>query len=62
VTLQRIITHVTYDLARHAGQADIIREQHDAAVGWQPDNSNVPDGYDWAAYVARLTDLADRFG
>ena len=26
VTLQRIIIHVAYDLARHAGQADIMRE------------------------------------
>jgi uncharacterized damage-inducible protein DinB len=61
VTLQRIIVHVTYDLARHAGQADIMREQHDKAIGWQPENTNLPDGYDWAAYVAKLTDLADRF-
>jgi uncharacterized damage-inducible protein DinB len=61
VTLQRIIVHVIYDLARHAGHADIMREQHDQAVGWQRDSSNIPDGYDWAAYVAKLTDLADRF-
>jgi uncharacterized damage-inducible protein DinB len=61
VTLQRIIVHVTYDLARHAGQADIMREQHDEAVGYQPENSNVPDQYDWPAYVARLTELADRY-
>lgn len=61
VTLQRIIVHVIYDLARHAGQADIMREQHDQMVGWQPESSNVPDAYDWPAYVARLTELADRF-
>lgn len=61
VTLQRIIVHVTYDLARHAGQADIMREQHDQAVGWQPETTNVPDGYDWPAYVAKLTALAHRF-
>ena len=62
VTLQRIIVHVIYDLARHAGHADILREQHDRAIGWQRENPNVPDGYDWSAYVARLTQLADRFG
>jgi uncharacterized damage-inducible protein DinB len=62
VTLQRIMTHVIYDLSRHAGQADIMREQYDEAVGWQPENSNVPDAYDWPAYVAKLTELADRFG
>ena len=61
VTLQRVIVHVTYDLARHAGQADIMREQHDEAVGYQPGNSNVPDGYDWSAYTAKLTALAERF-
>ncbi|MEU7752857.1 DinB family protein [Micromonospora sp. NPDC049171] len=62
VTLQRIIVHVTGDLARHAGHADILREQHDGAVGWRRDNSNIPDGYDWPAYVRKLTKLADRFG
>lgn len=61
VTLHRIIVHVIYDIARHAGQADLMREQHDGAVGWQRGNSNVPDGYDWPAYVDKLTTLADRF-
>jgi uncharacterized damage-inducible protein DinB len=62
VTLQQVLVHVTYDLARHAGQADIMREQLDAAIGCQPQNSNIPDAYDWPAYVARLTALADQFG
>lgn len=62
VTLQRIIVHVICDLARHGGHADILREAYDGSVGWQPDNSNIPGGYDWPAYVARLTALADRFG
>lgn len=60
VTLQRIIVHVLYDLARHAGHADIMREQHDQAVGLEQENSSIPDGYDWPAYVARLTVLANR--
>lgn len=62
VTLQRIIVHVISDLARHAGHADILREQHDGAVGLRRDSTNIPDGQDWPAYVARLTKLADRFG
>jgi uncharacterized damage-inducible protein DinB len=62
VTLRRIIVHVTYDISRHAGHADIMREQHDGVTGWQQENSNVPDSYDWPAYVAKLTALADRFG
>lgn len=62
VTLQRIIIHVTCDLARHAGHADIMREQHDAAIGLRRENTNIPDDYDWPAYVTKLTKLADRFG
>ncbi|MEU8391227.1 DinB family protein [Micromonospora sp. NPDC048843] len=61
VTLQRIIIHVTCDLARHAGHADIMREQHDTAVGLRRTNSNIPDDYDWPAYVSKLTKLADHF-
>jgi uncharacterized damage-inducible protein DinB len=61
VTLQRIMVHVIQDLARHVGHADIMREQYDAAVGWDRQNSNIPERYDWPAYVARLTQLADRF-
>ena len=61
VTLQRIIVHVIYDLARHTGQADIMRETADGAVGLRRENTNVPDGYDWSAYVDKLTALAERF-
>jgi uncharacterized damage-inducible protein DinB len=62
VTLQRIIVHVICDLARHAGHADIMREQHDGAIGLRPGNTNIPDDQDWPAYVAKLTKLADQFG
>jgi len=61
VTLQRIIVHVICDLARHAGHADIMREQHDGAIGWQRDDTNIPHDHDWPAYVAKLTKIADRF-
>ncbi|MEU8071520.1 MULTISPECIES: DinB family protein [unclassified Micromonospora] len=61
VTLHQIIVHVCVDLARHAGHADIMREQHDAAIGLGRENRNVPDGYDWPAYVSKLSALADRF-
>ncbi|MEU8157427.1 DinB family protein [Micromonospora sp. NPDC048986] len=61
VTLQRIIIHVTCDLARHAGHADIIREQHDTTIGLRQGNPNIPDDYDWPAYVSKLTKLADHF-
>lgn len=61
VTLDRIIMHVTGDLARHAGQADIMREQHDGGIGWHQDGTSIPDGYDWPAYVSKLRKLADHF-
>lgn len=61
VTLGRILPYVALDLARHAGQADILREQVDGAVGWQGPGDNVPPDYDWAGYTARLTAIAERF-
>jgi len=61
-TLERIIMHTLTDIARHAGQADILREQIDGAVGLGPTNSNVPDDVDWPSYVAKLTTLAERAG
>ncbi|WP_436700965.1 DinB family protein [Nocardioides sp. BYT-33-1] len=60
-TLHEIAVHVLCDLQRHAGQADILREQLDGAAGMRPALSNVPDGVDWPAYVARLTAIADTF-
>jgi len=60
VTLGQMIDYVALDLARHAGQADILREQIDGAVGWWGPGDNVPQGYDWPAYVAKLTAIADR--
>lgn len=62
VTLQRVLVHVSHDLARHAGHADVLREQLDGAVGCQPGSTNVPDDYAWSAYVDRLTALAERSG
>ena len=61
VTLHEILVHKTADLQRHAGHADILREQVDGAVGLLPGHSNLPDDTDWPAYLARLTAIADRF-
>lgn len=62
VTLHQVIVHVLRDLARHAGHADIMREQHDSAVGLRRESAGIPADYDWPAYVAKLTKLAERFG
>ncbi len=61
VTLHRIGVHVMTDLHRHAGQVDILREGIDGAAGLRPAVSNLPDGFDWSSYVARLTAIADEF-
>ena len=60
VTLERIVVHVISDLTRHVGQADILREQVDGAVGLRQGSFNLPEHQDWAAYVSKLTDLAER--
>jgi hypothetical protein len=59
-TLLYITVHVIEDIARHAGHADILREQVDGDVGMDVVHTNIPD-LDWPAYVARLQALADRF-
>ncbi|WP_374454006.1 DinB family protein [Nocardioides sp.] len=61
VTLHQVVTHVIVDLARHAGHADILREAIDGAAGLRVDVSNLPDGVDWPAYVARLRLVAEQF-
>ncbi len=61
VTLHWILVHNFNDLAQHNGQADILREQVDGSAGWRQPGDNVPDGYDWPAYVAKLTALAEPF-
>nr|WP_236646970.1 DinB family protein [Micromonospora acroterricola] len=38
-------------LARHAGHVDIMREQHDKAIGLRRANTNISDDYDWPAYI-----------
>lgn len=61
VTLQLVLVRVICHLSRHAGHADIMREQLDGATGLQPQNTNVAEDYDWPAYVAKLTTLANHF-
>ncbi|KRE39324.1 hypothetical protein ASG73_03065 [Janibacter sp. Soil728] len=64
VTLDQIIIHMALDEARHAGHADILREQLDGRVGLRSEGNNLPewDEQRWAEYVGRLTRIADRHG
>jgi hypothetical protein len=63
VTLHRILVHVTAEVHRHAGHADIVRELIDGGTGLRADNSNLPGvgAQWWAAYRDRLEETAQRF-
>ena len=58
VTLHQIMVHVTAEMARHAGHADIIRELIDGAAG--DNDGNLPDqtAEEWASYRLRLEEAA----
>jgi hypothetical protein len=55
-TLHQILVHVLAETNRHAGHADILREQLDGAAGMSADNSNLPehDAAWWAKYRHRI--------
>ena len=61
VSLHEIMVHKTVDLQRHAGHADVLRQQFDGSVGLLPGHSNLPDDTDWPAHLQRLTAIAHRF-
>jgi hypothetical protein len=58
VTLQQIMVHVTVEIARHAGHADIIRELIDGNAG--DNDGNLPDqtAQEWVSYRLRLEQAA----
>jgi len=62
VTLLQIMVHMIAETERHAGQADIVRENIDGGTGLRPDNSNLPEHDEswWRSYVQRLDDAAHR--
>jgi uncharacterized damage-inducible protein DinB len=62
VTLHRILTHMVTETSRHAGQADIVRELVDGAVGLRSTGDNLPPGDRtwWDDYRARVEDAARR--
>jgi len=50
VTLHTMLVHVLAETARHAGHADILREQLDGRVGMRPENLNLePHDEQWRA-------------
>lgn len=63
VTLQWIIIHMTSEIHRHLGQADILRENLDGSVGMREGATNLPpaDEADWPTHVALLESIAAEF-
>jgi hypothetical protein len=64
ITLHEALVHVIVDTQRHAGQADIIRELIDGAVGLLEGNKNLPpaDQAWWDSYRERLQRVAEQAG
>ncbi len=62
-SLQLVLVHVIAETHRHAGHADIVREQLDGARGMLRGRENLPPGDElwWADYVARLRRAAESF-
>jgi uncharacterized damage-inducible protein DinB len=56
VTLATMLVHVLAETNRHAGHADILREQLDGAAGMNPELTNLPeqDAEWWDSYRARI--------
>jgi uncharacterized damage-inducible protein DinB len=56
VTLHLVLVHLIAEINRHAGHADIVREQIDGAAGLTGQNSNLPEHDEkwWAEYRERL--------
>lgn len=60
-TLHALLVHLIAETARHAGHADILREQLDGSIGASAENSNLPDltPAQWAQHVDRLRRIAE---
>lgn len=62
VTLHRVLVHMATEVARHAGQADIVRELVDGSVGLRADNDNLwTDDAGWQAHRDRVEAAAATF-
>ncbi|PSL01803.1 uncharacterized protein DUF664 [Haloactinopolyspora alba] len=62
VTLHQILVHMIVETSRHAGHADILREQIDGEIGLWAGNTNIPDHQKqwWADYVETLRRTAEQ--
>jgi hypothetical protein len=60
--LFNVMVHVLTETNRHAGHADILREQLDGAVGFGPGSEPEPDEAFWESYRAAIENAARAFG
>jgi uncharacterized damage-inducible protein DinB len=60
VKLFNVMVHVLTETNRHAGHADILREQLDGMVGVGPVTSRVQDAAEWEAHRSRIEQAARR--
>ncbi len=60
ITLHRVLCHMVYEVGRHAGQADIVRESIDGSIGLREGNDNLApvDQAFWAGYRDRVEQAA----
>ena len=60
VKLFNILVHILSETQRHAGHADILREQLDGAVGASPQYASLPeyDAAEWENYRAKIEQAA----
>lgn len=56
MVLFNLLVHALTETNRHAGHADILREQLDGAAGSEAEGSNLPehDAFWWENYRARV--------
>lgn len=62
VTLHQVLVHLGYEVARHAGHADIVREMLDGTAGDGDGNLAEKSATDWVAWREHLVDVAERAG
>jgi hypothetical protein len=59
VTLQQILVHMTVEMSRHAGHADIVRELIDGRAGNNDRNLPQQTVDEWAAHRLRIEEAAE---
>jgi uncharacterized damage-inducible protein DinB len=62
VTLHRILVHMAYETARHAGHADIVREMLDGLAGDGDGNLAEKTPAEWDAWREQLVSIAEQAG